>query len=101
MKDALDPEKTARLLQAVADPHRLRIIRVLQTGSRNVSQLAKELNVEVVNVSHHLSVLRQSKLVNDEKQGRFVIYSLNTEYFREFDAKSARIEFGGCKVLLG
>lgn len=98
MSQTLDPERTARLLQAVADPNRLRIIRCLQTGPRNVSQLAEELNTEVVNVSHHLGVLRQNGLVHDLKKGRFVIYSLNPDYFKEFDEKSALLDLGGCKL---
>jgi DNA-binding transcriptional ArsR family regulator len=98
MSDPMDPKRTARLLQAVADGSRLRIIRRLLTGPRYVSQLAQELNAEVVNVSHHLSVLRQNGLVRDEKRGRFVVYSLNPDYFREFDERSARLDLGGCRL---
>ena len=98
MSQTLDPERTARLLQAVADPSRLRIIRCLQRGPRNVSQLAEELDTEIVNVSHHLGVLRQSGLLLDMKQGRFVIYSLSPAYFKEFDPKTALIDFGGCRL---
>jgi ArsR family transcriptional regulator len=98
MKEPLEPERCARLLQAVADPNRLRIIRCLQGGPRNVSELARELNSEVVNVSHHLGVLRQNGLVRDEKRGRFVIYSLNDEVFRNADAKGTRLDLGCCQL---
>jgi DNA-binding transcriptional ArsR family regulator len=82
----------------VTTPDRLRIIRCLQSGPRNVGQLAQELDAEVVNVSHHLGVLRQTGLVRDQKQGRFVIYSLNPDYFREFDGKEARLDLGGYRL---
>ncbi len=36
----------------------------------NVTQLAKALGVEIVNVSHHLGVLRNAGLVEDIKDGR-------------------------------
>jgi ArsR family transcriptional regulator len=99
MKEPLEPERCARLLQAVADPNRLRIIRCLQRNqSMNVSDLARELNSEVVNVSHHLGVLRQNGLVRDEKRGRFVIYSLNHEVFRDLDAKATRLDLGCCQL---
>src|SRR5688572_28568050 len=83
MKDNLESQRCARLLRAVADPERLRIIQCLRAGPRSVGEVAAELGVEVVNVSHHLGVLRQAGLVQDEKQGRFVIYSLHPDVFQE------------------
>jgi DNA-binding transcriptional ArsR family regulator len=71
-------DKTAAdWLQCLAEPNRLAIIKELAKGSKNVTELAKLMNVEIVNVSHHLGVLRQGGLVSDEKHGRFVVYSLN------------------------
>lgn len=66
----------AEWLQGVAEPNRIAILKALSTGSKNVTELAKLLNVEIVNVSHHLGVLRQGGIVTDEKHGRFVVYSL-------------------------
>lgn len=75
-------ESTSRMLKAVADLDRLKIINYLRAGTKNVGELADLLNAEIVNVSHHLGVLRESKLVKDEKKGRFVFYSLNPETYR-------------------
>jgi ArsR family transcriptional regulator len=75
-------ESTAKILKAVADLDRLRIIHILRGGARNVSQLARALGAEIVNVSHHLSVLRDSKIVHHEKKGRFVFYSLHPHVYR-------------------
>ena len=75
------------LLQAIAEPNRIRIIECLRTGSKNVTELAKLLSVEIVNVSHHLGVLRQAGLVQDEKQGRFVVYSLHPKHFNNDSSK--------------
>ncbi len=73
-------DKTARaaaeFLQALGEPNRIAIVKKLATGSKNVTELARLLGVEIVNVSHHLGVLRQAKVVTDEKHGRFVVYSL-------------------------
>lgn len=66
----------ANWLAGLGEPTRLMILKTLATGSKNVTELARILNVEIVNVSHHLGVLRQNKIVLDEKQGRFVIYRL-------------------------
>jgi ArsR family transcriptional regulator len=82
MKDRLQSERCARALKALADPDRLKIIQCLQHGPVNVSQLAEQLGAEIANVSHHLGVLRHAGLVQDRKEGKFVIYSLHPDVFR-------------------
>lgn len=76
MPDPLEPQACARKLSALAAPERLRIIRLLRDGERNVSDIAEALQTELVNISHHLNVLRHAGLVEARKQGRFVYYSL-------------------------
>lgn len=76
MKDPLQPQRCAELLGALAAPERLRMIRLLRDGPRNVTDIAAALKTAVVNASHHLSVLRHAGLVRGKKQGRFVLYSL-------------------------
>src|SRR5262249_56001619 len=83
MTDPLQSERCARLLRAVAEPERLRIIHRLRSGPKHVSELAELLHSDIVNVSHHLGVLRNAGLVQDEKQGRFVIYRLHPDVFRQ------------------
>ena len=82
MKDRLQSVECARALKALADPDRLKIIQCLQGGPKNVSQLAQLLRIEVANVSHHLGVLRHARLVLDQKEGKYVIYSLHPDVFR-------------------
>jgi ArsR family transcriptional regulator len=100
MEDSLQPERCARLLRAVADPERLRIIRCLRAGPLNVSELAAQLGAEIVNVSHHLGVLRQAGLVLDQKQGRFVVYSLHPEVFQPTQDPGSTdfLDLGCCRL---
>ncbi len=99
-EDPLQAERCARYLRAVADPERLRIIQCLRDGGKHVTQIAELLDEEIVNVSHHLGVLRQAGVVQDEKQGRFVLYRLHPDIFQT--AKSSRSEdclnFGCCRI---
>ena len=60
MKDPLQPNRCAELLSALAAPERLRIVRFLREGPRNVTEIAEMLGTTVVNVSHHLAVLRHA-----------------------------------------
>jgi len=100
MKDALQPDRCARMLRALADPERLRIITCLREGPRNVSELAGLLHAEVVNVSHHLGVLRHAGVVCDEKRGRFVVYRLHPDVFRPGDDAPApeHLDLGCCRL---
>jgi DNA-binding transcriptional ArsR family regulator len=75
-RDPLQPQRCAQLLSALAAPERLRIIRYLRDGPRNVGEIAAMLKTAPVNVSHHLTVLRHAGLVRSRKQGRYVLYSL-------------------------
>ncbi|MCE9565920.1 MAG: metalloregulator ArsR/SmtB family transcription factor [Planctomycetes bacterium] len=98
MTDQKQAKVCADMLQAIAEPNRIRIIECLRTGSMNVTQLAKALSVEIVNVSHHLGVLRTAGLVQDEKKGRFVVYSLHPKIFNNESNKATHLDLGWCRI---
>jgi len=98
MTDHKQAKTCADRLQAIAEPNRIRIIDCLRTGAKNVTELAKLLQVEIVNVSHHLGVLRQASLVEDKKDGRFVIYSLNPKFFTSDSSNSTFLDLTWCKI---
>ncbi len=102
MRDRLQSQKCARFLKALGDPDRLKIIQCLQTGPKTVTELAQLLEKELANISHHLAVLRHSSLVRDEKDGKFVVYSLNPEIFRPRGRSQTTdvAELGCCRVEL-
>jgi ArsR family transcriptional regulator len=69
-------ELTATLCHALNDPKRLLILHALGDGPASVTALAKALDATVANVSQHLAVLRDRGLVDTEREGLSVIYSL-------------------------
>ncbi len=75
-KDPLDPQRCAELLAALAAPERLKVVRFLVDGPQNVTGIVAMLGIPAVNVSHHLTVLKHARLLEGEKRGRFVWYSL-------------------------
>ena len=103
MEDHLQSEECAKRLKALADPDRLKIIQCLQGGPKNVSALSELLGVDIANVSHHLSVLRHARLVRDEKQGKFVVYSLHPDIFRPRGSRQPTdvLDLGCCRLELG
>ena len=103
MTDSLQPDNCSRWLKALSEPDRLRIIQCLRQGQRNVSQLAKELGIELANVSHHLGVLRNAGLVQDQRDGKFVIYHLHPDFYRPTSSGDQLdvLDFGCCRLELG
>ena len=103
MHDRLQSRQCARYLKALADPERLKIVACLQTGSKNVSELAALLGQEIANVSHHLSVLRETGLVCDTKQGKFVVYALHPDIFQPKgkNQPADSLNLGCCRLELG
>lgn len=92
----------AEQLKAVADPDRLRIVNLLLEGEKNVSEIAEALQEEIVKISHHLGILRRTKLAIATKQGRFVVYSLHPEVFIAPTGPNdeTQLEFGCCRLSL-
>jgi ArsR family transcriptional regulator len=103
MRDKLHSDDCAERLKALADPTRLKIIQCLQGGPMNVSAIADTLGDDIANVSHHLRVLRHAGLVTDQKQGKFVVYSLDPAVFRIQESGKAPdvADLGCCRLHLG
>jgi DNA-binding transcriptional ArsR family regulator len=102
-RDPLQPARCAELLSALAAPERLKIVRFLADGPRTVSAIAEMLGVPAVNVSHHLNVLRNAKLIRGTKRGRFVDYSLQQGVLDEVLAAGVpkeALDLGCCQLLL-
>ncbi len=75
MKRAPDPD--VRLLQALADPVRLSIVRQLGAeGPVCACDFAAIGEVSQPTVSHHLKVLREAGVVSTERRGTWIYYSL-------------------------
>ncbi|MBP3957150.1 winged helix-turn-helix transcriptional regulator [Gemmata sp. G18] len=75
-KPATDLKAQADWISAAGEPTRLALIRALAAGEKTVTMLARECRTEMVNVSHHLSILKVVGVVTAQKDGRFMLYSL-------------------------
>ena len=64
--------------KALADPTRRKILELLKNKSLNAGEIAAEFNMTKPSISNHLSILKQADLVDSEKIGQNVIYSLKT-----------------------
>jgi DNA-binding transcriptional ArsR family regulator len=66
----------ASKLKVLADPTRLAVLEALMDGAKHVGALQKLLHVEQSLLSHHLQTLRESGLVEAERDGKAVLYRL-------------------------
>jgi len=76
-------------------------VQVLRGGPKNVSGISAALSADIANVSHHLQILKREKIVETQKQGRFVVYRLHPDVFAAEKASAAEcLDLGCCKLEL-
>ncbi|VVB77630.1 Uncharacterised protein [uncultured archaeon] len=63
----------------LANPLKIEIISALKEKDMSVLELTKKLNTEQSKLSHALTSLKHCSIVNDKKEGKKRIYSLNRE----------------------
>jgi ubiquinone/menaquinone biosynthesis C-methylase UbiE len=67
------------IFKLLADPMRLRLLRVLAQERLNVSELTAILGLAQSGVSRHLGLLKEAGLVAEQREAGFVYYSLPEE----------------------
>ena len=66
----------ARVGNALASDKRLELLDLLAQAPRHVDALAAETEMPVANVSQHLQVLRNARLIESDRDGTRIIYRL-------------------------
>lgn len=69
--------------KALADPTRRQILELLAQGELNAGEIAARFDMTKPSVSHHLTILKAAGLVDDERRGQNIVYSLNMTVFQE------------------
>jgi ArsR family transcriptional regulator len=64
----------AEVCKSMANPTRLKIINLLREGEKSVEELRKRLKLPKANLSQHLSILRQRRIVVTRREGLSVYY---------------------------
>ena len=75
-----------QLLQAIADPVRISILRQLASspGSVCACDFTECCTVSQPTISHHLKVLREAGAVTSERRGTFIYYALSPDFARRW-----------------
>ena len=69
-------ESLAEVAQALGHSNRLELLEYLAQGQRSVEELSTLSGMTFANTSRHLQILRRARLVETERRGKHVLYSL-------------------------
>lgn len=83
IKDTLY-EQVARIAKAAASPKRLELIELLCQAPKTVEVLAEQAGISVKLASAHLKELKSARLVESERQGKYMIYRLASDDVARF-----------------
>ena len=89
-------EACIRLLRALADETRWKIIRELIANPATVHDLSVRLKATQYNVSKHLRILRESGIVTAKRTGKYVVCDIAKEFRRRLSGNKNQLDLGCC-----
>ncbi len=72
-----------KLFQAISDQNRRKILEMLKERELTAGEIAAGFTITKPSITHHLNILYQSGLVEKERKGQYILYSLNTNVLQE------------------
>ena len=69
--------ETAKMLKAISDPKRLRIVDMLSCGELCACKILEEFQITQPTLSHDMKVLVEAGIVKDRREGKNIYYSLD------------------------
>ncbi|MFO7524681.1 MAG: metalloregulator ArsR/SmtB family transcription factor [Ignavibacteriaceae bacterium] len=70
-------EEKTKFFKTLSDPNRLRILKMLQIKPLCVCEITDVLQLATSTVSKHLSILKGTGFIIEEKDGKWVNYMIN------------------------
>ena len=70
-------------MRALSDPTRREILNLLKKDSMSAGDISRHFEMSVPAVSKHLSILRESGLIRDRREGKYIYYELNASVLEE------------------
>ena len=67
--------------KALGDPTRMEIVELLKGKAMTPSDILRRIDISQPTLSHHLDILKRADLIDGERDGQFIRYSLNMSVF--------------------
>ena len=77
-------KELAQIFKSLSDTNRIRILKMLEIRPLCVCEITSVLGLAMSTVSKHLSILRESDLIFDLKENKWVNYYLNATTQKQF-----------------
>ena len=84
------------LLKALADDTRWRIVHALLKETLTVSELGKRIGVSQYNVSKHVRILREARIVTTEKSGKNLNCTVDPGLKQKIRRNKNQLDLGCC-----
>ena len=70
-------------LKALADPTRREILNLLKSGTKSAGEISDHFDITAAAISRHFSVLKEADLIEDNREGKYIYYTLNASVLEE------------------
>lgn len=94
----MEREEVALIAKALSDANRIKIIEMLVDGEKCGCEILEKLEVSQPTLSHHMKILTECNLLYSRKNGKWQLYSINAEKFREFKQYIRMISCDKCHI---
>ena len=74
---------TAKILKALSDPKRLKIVDMLSCGELCACVILKEFQITQPTLSHDMKILKEAGIISDRRDGQKIYYALNLPVLEE------------------
>ena len=94
MVSAVTRDEVGRLseeLAALAEPHRLLMLRHLRRGPRSAGYLAEAVGMPQPLAAYHLAVLLEAGLITRQRKGQFSCYAADRERVKQLHQRVGRL----------
>ena len=73
----------AETFKALSDPARREILTLLKDGRLSAGEIGAHFDMTGATISYHLSILKKSGLIFEQKEKNYIYYTLNTSVVEE------------------
>lgn len=82
---------TAKILKALSDAKRLRIVDMLSCGELCACEILEEFHITQPTLSHDMKVLKEADIITDRREGKNIYYALNLKTLEEMQSTLGRV----------
>ena len=75
----INSEQFVGIMESLSDPIRINILELMMNGEICVCDIVKVTGLSQSKISYHIKILKDSGLISDRQEGRWVYYALDSE----------------------